>query len=297
MGLLSRIQRHSPKNNNVGQTTGPCKSPPTHVDAMSSCQEHLAPRLQGANGVLRPKQMRLTPLSHEPRHILDATRQFTQRPSWRQKSAAGTFAKLYKKWLGMATPRDVEKFHNLVQDLQAAMVAVDTYFFGGSHNIRPSFRPHKPLNPPLLTLTIQNRIFHHGKSYKGLGAHLFRAGQEEPEGVTCFGNAGETETYIDTHTYGHHTTIKNTFEVLIHEMAHAVYLSFSCDSAGCRSHAQQCHALGPHGHGLLWKEMAEHMRDTIRTWDDDLVDFIDDGHIQWCYNDYLESEGGYGEGS
>lgn len=247
---------------------------------MSSCPNHSPPRLQVTTGFCGLKCMRLTPLSHEPQHILDATKQFTQRPGWLQKRSRLIFVNIYKKWRGKKTPKNLDKFKEFEKDLALAMRALDRFFFGGSLTMkRPSLHPHKPISAPISSLVAENYVFCNRSHHKGAAAHLTREGQPKDRGLTHIGEEGRTEIYIDTYVYGRHTTTRETFEVLFHEMTHAIYMSFSCRTSKCAHHAQDCQIFGRQGHGLLWKKMAEYVSDTIRTWDDSLVDFIDEDHI------------------
>lgn len=59
----------------------------------------------------------------------------------------------------------------------------------------------------------------------------------------------------------------DVLQTLVHEMAHAHLLLFSCHCWSCKME------IGPTGHGAVWQELRQAMFMEIRTWDPSLFDF------------------------
>lgn len=56
-------------------------------------------------------------------------------------------------------------------------------------------------------------------------------------------------------------------ETLVHEMAHAYYISFTCPCGYCQRE------MGATGHGPVWQELKQAMYMTMRGWDPSLASF------------------------
>lgn len=215
--------------------------------------------------------MRLARLSYKPQDILDGVIRFTTHIDCQQETHQYAFVKCYKSWYGMETPEDPEEFRLLQDDLEYAMKALDGFFFGASFTGKGPYQT--------VDLCVQNNIFEEGQPGYRVALPLLW-GQ-----ARALGN-GRTRIYIDTLNDGRPRTTYSIFRTLVHEMAHAVYSSFACNCKECDRVAGHPLVLGPRGHGRLWKEMAEHMRNEIQTWDYDLAGFWSNDNIQWHHTKY-----------
>lgn len=212
------------------------------------------------------KLIQLCRLRHRPQDILDNVKWFTRELDFKQKSHKTRFLKIYIYWLDGEAPEDPRELESLKKDLELAMQALDGYFFGGS------FTENGP--DRTVDLCVQNNVFEEGQP--GYPVAL-----PKPWGLTRALGNGRTRIYIDTLHDGYPRTTHSIFRTLVHEMAHAVYASFACKCTDCAHVSGHPSVLGPRGHGRLWKEMAEHMRNEIQTWDYILSDFWNDGNMQW----------------
>lgn len=201
-------------------------------------------------------------------------KELTQHPDDIQTYYQREFVTIYKRWKSEETPIYDRRPNTLNEDLQSAMKALDGFFFAGSLT-RPA--PYGMYGDPIANLEVQDNIFCEGEpghqAYLGIGRTVL-LGAARPEG------AGWTTIYIDTLECGCGRTVKSIFETLVHEMAHAIYISFACDGTECQQEASRPGAIGQRGHGRLWVQMAELMRTAIRGWDDDLADFYNTDEIR-----------------
>lgn len=174
----------------------------------------------------------------------------------------------------METPSDFYQLEELNDDLEFAMEALDAVFFAGSLT-RPTLYAQHGVR--LVDLQVQNNIFDEGEPghrvYLDIGLPLLR-------GAASSRGDGRTTIFIDTLKNGSPRTVESIFETLVHEMAHAIFLSFACGGTNCQRAAIHPSILGQIGHGDKWVEMAEHMRDTIQTWHHDLAHFYNTNDIR-----------------
>lgn len=245
---------------------------------MSSCKSHPIPSIRNNRASISSdlcRSIRLIKRSHKPQDILDVVKRLTVQPDYFQQKYKSNFVECYQNWIGMETPDDVHRLEELKGDLQMAMQALDAFFFAGSLT-RP--RPYGKYGRPVADLKVQNNIFAMGQP--GHRAY-FKTGQPLPLGLASPKGDGRTTIFIDTLRNGSPMTVESTFETLVHEMAHAIFLSFACGGADCKREAKSPRILGQRGHGNMWLEMAEHMRNTIQTWDEDLADFYSTDDLRW----------------
>lgn len=246
---------------------------------MPSYSSHHVPVIKNRRGPIPEKQryrsLELIELSHEPEDILDMVKRLTMQPDHFQRYYKRKFVETYQDWIGMKTPTDYGQLKELIDDLTFAVEALDAFFFAGSLT-RPY--PYSCHGARLTNLQIQDNVFSEGKPghqvYLDIGLPVL-LGATSPRG------GGWTTIFIDTLRNGSPRTVKSIFETLVHEMAHAIFDSFACGGADCTNEATNPWMLGRHGHGDMWVEMAEHMRNTIQTWDDDLADFYNTDDIRW----------------
>lgn len=172
----------------------------------------------------------------------------------------------------METPNDLDELRD---DLQSAMEVLDEFFFYDSLTVDWSGQGKIAIKE----LKIEGNIFSEG--HDGHETFLRTVSKTFPWGVADYVQ-GQTTIYIDAFVNGSPRTIKSIFEILVHEMAHAIFLSLvrrGCGSPDISGPA----VLGRYGHGLVWVGMAEHMRDTIRSWDTVLKNFYSED-LEWLHN-------------
>lgn len=243
---------------------------------MPICNSHPIPKIKYYCSLDRDvyKSLRLFQWSHKPQDILDAVKSLTKQPDYLQQLSKEEFVYFYRKWIGMETPKDVQQLQDLNRDLGTAMEALDVFFVAGSLTMPLRYGKH---GKAVAYLKVQNNVF--GVGQPGYQAYL-RTGPPMPLGMTAMSD-GSTTIFIDTLKNGSPTTVKSIFENLVHEMAHAIFDSFACGGADCMREANSPSIFGQRGHGDLWVELAEHMTNTIQTWDSDLADFYNTNDIRW----------------
>lgn len=220
------------------------------------------------------RSLMLTKRSHKPHDILHEVKGLTRQPDYRQQQAREEFVELYQNWIGMRTPNDVQQLKNFKRDLTNAMQALDVFFFSGCLT-RPF--PYGESGEPIAELKVQDNIF--GMALLPGHQAFLNTGLPLPLGTASW--TGESTTIsIDTLKNGSPATVESIFETLVHEMAHAIFLSFACGGTNCQRAATHPSILGQIGHGDKWVEMAEHMRDTIQTWHHDLAHFYNTNDIR-----------------
>lgn len=198
----------------------------------------------------------LSEMAHRPRCILDAVKKFTSTPDNVQLAARDRFVSLRKAWgFRFTGGSDDQELHDVVRD---AAVALDTYFFARSL----TFIPPGADSAALEAIHVDRNIFEVGH----IGHHVVTPEDGHIYGMTD--GYGQTTIYIDAMHKGGPLAIKSIFETLVHEMAHAIYNCFACECESCDQ--EDPRVLGPGGHGRLWVKLMEHMRDTIRSWFNDL---------------------------
>lgn len=205
----------------------------------------------------------LSGLNHKAREILRQVKRFTGTPNSVRSQAKDEFVKLYKFW------KDWKMLSENCQDMylpvvRAALEALDVYFFARSLTY---ISPMKYL-PALEGLHVEGNIFSLG--HNGYETRLKVPGSWNVLGLTD--GWGYTAIYIDAFKNGRPQTIKSVLEILVHEMAHAIYRSFACICDKCQIGSP--YVLGYYGHGTLWVEMMKHMMFEIQSWDRDLADFL-----------------------
>jgi len=221
------------------------------------------------------RSLNLTRVSHQPKDILDVVKQFTRQINNTRLLYKEVFVVIYKIWTRMEMSDDQGRFDDLTRHLNIAMKTLDGFFFGG---LLTGIGPFSDRGGGVTVLKTANNIFAEGQ----IGHALFlRTGLAAIRGLTAPTLDGKTFIYIDTSRGDIPKSMKDILETLVHEMAHAIYLSFSCRCARCQYDSGRSEVLGQQGHGRLWKEMAEHMRDTIQSWDCHLEDFLDGDKIEW----------------
>lgn len=219
--------------------------------------------------------------SHEPGDICTGVESFAGSPDHIQDRHKDEFVKIYKRWIYMKTPpAGGAQELDLEEDLQSAMEVLDGFFFAGCLTRPP---PYEMYGDCLTDLEVQRNIFAEGQT--GHQAYLESGGGLMPHGISSPRGGGWTTIYIDTYNDGYPRTVKSVFETLVHEMAHAVFLSFTCDNMCCRYMAISPAILGQHGHGDMWARMAHFMTRTIQQWDAELANFDNRDHISLC-NEY-----------
>lgn len=214
------------------------------------------------------KSLKFIKSSHQPRDILNVVQQFTNTNNSVQEVHARSFVRMYKHWAGK--DRSNVKLGDAgcsgsgeYNDLWITMDVLDAYFFGESLRV---------------DLKMEDDIF--AKGHVGHDVRVRAGGTRTSIGLTEYKVDGRVIIYIDSSPKRHPTT-KAVLEMLVHELAHAVYRPFTCRCTFCYSANQSSENIGRHGHGKLWVKMAEHMRDTIRNWDKDLANFMDGNDIEW----------------
>lgn len=220
------------------------------------------------------RSLELTEVSHKPQAIMDEVKRFTWQPDHVQEGYKRDFVTFYQRWLGMRVPKDAKQLKKFNQGLQWAMEALDAFFFAGCLTRPP---PYSRYGSRLVDLQVQKNVFGMGEpgyqSYLSIGVPVLL-------GAASHFGGGLTTIFIDTFQNGSPRTIETILETLVHEMAHAIYFSFACDAPGCKGLAAHSRILGQRGHGRLWMQMAEYMRDTIQTWDYSLANFYNTDDIR-----------------
>lgn len=212
----------------------------------------------------------MTPLAHNPQDIMDEVANLASLPLHLHNIsfARDLFVEIYRAWNGRNTHDDLRQLLNSGQ-IRTAMRALDIYFFGKALTSTTPTRNWTALKD----LHVEGNIFAEG--HKG---HAVRPNQRA-FGVIDFSERGEATIYIDAFSPdGSPRTTKQILETLVHEMAHAIYGSFACECQSCDGTDPE--VLGPNGHGRLWVQLLERMRDTIRSWDEALGDFYDED-LEW----------------
>lgn len=213
----------------------------------------------------------MTPVAHDPQDILDEVVNLGYlNPALHNAYVARDLVvAICRAWGGHNT-------HNYLRRLLAsghigdALVALDIYFFGGALTGTTPTRSW----PALSELYVEGNIFAEG--HRG---HAVRP-DHAAHGMVSSSERGKTVIYIDAfRPDGCPHTFKEILETLVHEMAHAIYKSFGCRNC---NHLDP-RVLGPHGHGLLWVKLVEHMRNTIRSWDKALEDFFTEDLVWMHY--------------
>lgn len=211
------------------------------------------------------KWIKFNHFSHLPYDILSVVKQFTNSEDIFQMKLRTAFVNLYKS----AALKDRSKpnlevggFGGLSEDesLRSAMEFLLPYFFGKSMHA---------------DLQFEDDIF--AEDHIGYGLH---AETGATLGCAKITDSGRAIIYIDS-SLKRHPTMVSLLETLVHELAHTVYDSFTCDCKSCERTNRSSKIIGRLGHGKLWVKMMEHMRDTIRSWDRDLATFMDNGDIEW----------------
>lgn len=244
---------------------------------MSGRKEHLHPQFFTTHfDEWTYKVLNLAPEAHTPQAVLDAVKTFTSLYSNdRRTLSIAEFIKIYKRWVGRSSHDDLKQLITS-GDFHGAMAVLDCVFFCGAFFGR-AFVPNSPWNKhetALRGLHIEGNIFAKGHKGYAVSPNDTAWGLVQP-----LGN-GQVAIYIDAfHPDGSPQTLENILETVVHEMAHAIFEVFACRCQSCNW--SDAMVLGKNGHGRLWMEMAEHMRNTIRSWDEALNDFYDLDDIIW----------------
>lgn len=222
------------------------------------------------------KVLNLTPQAHTPQAVLDTVKTFTSLFSYHPRTDdVPKFVRIYKRWIGRSSHDDLKQLITS-GDIHGAMSALDTAFFGGAFFGRP-IGPSSSwdnFEPALNELHIEGNIF--AKGHKGYAVN--------PNGTALglaqyLGN-GQVAIYIEAfHRDGSPRGLETILKTAVHEMAHAIFQGFACRCQSCNWSDPM--VLGKKGHGRLWMEMAEHMKNTIGSWDEVLNDFYDLNDILW----------------
>lgn len=156
----------------------------------------------------------LSGLNHRAREILSQVKRFTGTPNSVRSQAKDEFVTLYKFWKGwkMRGENDQGLYLGVVR---AALEALDAYFFARSLTYIP---PTKFL-AALEGLHVEGNIFSVG--HEGYETRLKVPESWNVAGLTH--GRGYTTIYIDAFMNGRPQTIKSVLEILVHEMAHAIY--------------------------------------------------------------------------
>lgn len=222
------------------------------------------------------KVLNLTPQAHTPQALLDTVKTFTSLFSYHPRTDdVLKFVSIYKSWMGKSSHDDLKELIDSGH-IRMAMSALDTAFFGGALFGRP-IGPSSSwdnFEPALKELHIEGNIFAIGHKGYAVSPDDTAVGLALP-----LGN-GQVAIYIEAfYRDGSAQTIEDILETAVHEMAHAIFKGFACQCPSCN--CSDPTVLGKEGHGRLWVEMAEHMRNTIRSWDEALNDFYDPDEILW----------------
>lgn len=246
---------------------------------MSNCEAYPRPKIRtrrGSNSSLPPyRALWGENVLYKPQGILDEVKRYTREPNHLQRRFKRDFVSVYQDWMGMETPNDAGELDDLRDDLQFVMEALDEFFFYGTLTGDWYEQGKKPVKE----LKIEGNIF--CKGHVGHNTFLRTEGKKFPRGVADYIH-GQTIIYIDAFENGSPRTVKSIFETLVHEMAHAIFQSFLRWGFGSYNTSDPA-VLGRHGHGLVWVGMAEHMRDTIRSWDAVLKNFYPED-LAWMHN-------------
>lgn len=249
-----------------------------HLDIMLSCEKHPFPVGRDHCGSMPNapayRSMRLIKLSRKPREILNKVKRYTSQPNYNQEDHKRDFVRCYQLWKGMRAPNDAEKLQELQRDLRSAMKALGGFFF---HEVLTA-NWHVQGKTAFKELKLEGNIF--SKGHVGHYELLRTQDMTIPMGLCVPDADGQTTIYIDAFRNGNPQYIESIFETLVHEMAHAIFQSFKYRGCG-NCNISNPAVLGTHGHGLVWVGMVEHMKDTIRTWDNALAKFYDTDDIRW----------------
>lgn len=250
---------------------------------MKNSGQHKTSTIQFSNDPRYPGKLTLglSTGAHTPRCILGMVQSLTNTPNtFLSRAAKNLFVLLYNENKHLTTDQLNQEGLNRV--VINATVFLDIFFFAGSATYTPSTGGPAALEGPY----IEGNIFEVNHVGYHVGSRYY-ARQKAPNMRNLNGLAsGKTPTiiYIDAFKKGVPRTIKNVFEILVHEMAHAIFHSYGCWCDRCRGSGRD--ALGADGHGLPWVELMIHMRSEIQTWHEDLADFISLDDIWRHYHKY-----------
>lgn len=218
----------------------------------------------------------LAPEAHTPQAVLNTVKTFTSLCSYHPcLNVVTEFVTIYKRWMGRRSHDDLNQLITS-GDIRVAMNALDTAFFGGAFFGRPIGHSCSwdNFDPALEELHIEGNIFAKGHKGYAVSPNARALGMVDP-----LGN-GKVAIYINAfYPDGSPRTIESILETAVHEMAHAIFESFACQCQSCNWSDPT--VLGKKRHGRLWMEMAQHMRNTIRSWDEAMNDFYDLNDILW----------------
>lgn len=220
-------------------------------------------RLDVLGTIVTFRTLEMTTTAHKPQDILDEVANLAKLPLALHNVtfARDVFVTVYKEWKGRNKKNDLRQLIDSGH-LRSAMTALDIYFFGRALTRTTPSRHWTALKE----LYVEGNIFAEGQ--RGYAVRL----QHAISGLASTCKDGQTTIYIDAlNANGSPRTPESILEILVHEMAHAIYQSFSCRCQGCNCLDPK--VLGPYGHGRLWVGLAHHMGKTIRSWDEALKNF------------------------
>lgn len=204
--------------------------------------------------------------AHKPQYVLEMVKRLANTPNSARDHDKECFIFIYKTYQNWT----LDDFHQALYPdyVQRTMDLLDSYFFARSLTDKPLTRGWAALTG----LYVEANVFAEGG--RGHQERLELPRELNVAGLAS-GRGGRTTIFIDALDNGVPRTFKSIVEILVHEMAHAIYMSFACNCVDCNTGGPE--VLGyshMRGHGLLWVEMMEHMMFEIQSWHEDLSDFL-----------------------
>ncbi|KAG6368088.1 hypothetical protein INS49_002288 [Diaporthe citri] len=197
--------------------------------------------------------------SYQPQALLKRTKEFFEREELLDKyqtTARSNFVDIFKT----GGPEFV--LDQTESQLRMLMQSLDTFFFSSLLTRDQD---------PIVRLEFGENIFGEIGTLEERGSLTLgrTEGEMETRGASTFKLRIRVEA-CDPWSREEHTVRRDLtclLETLVHEMAHAYYISFTCLCGLCQRE------MGARGHGPAWQELKQAMYMTIRRWDRDLWGF------------------------
>lgn len=208
------------------------------------------------------KTRRLLPFqrhSYQPQPLLKGTKEFFEREELldqHQTAARSNFVHILK------TGEPELGLDQTESQLWLLMQSLDTFFFSGLLTGGQD---------PIVRLDLGENIFDQFGEFGERGRLTLgkTEGKLGNRDASTFNLRIRVEACIPWSSEGHivRRDLTSLLETLVHEMAHAYYISFTCLCGSCQRE------MGARGHGPVWQELKQAMYMTIRRWDWSLRDF------------------------
>lgn len=210
------------------------------------------------------KLFRLDQHSYQPQPLLQRTKELFEQEkllSKNQQSARRNFVETLESQDFGPDPTESQ--------LQSLMQSLDQFFFSGLLTGDQG---------TFVSLEFREDIFEENRTLGEDGRLTLGRTEGKEEGST-FQIRIRVEACDPWPRQGHSVRrdMMDVLEILVHEMAHAYFISFTCPCGWCQQE------MGAKGHGPAWQELKKAMYTTIRQWDPALWNFYVDDRDELDY--------------